>query len=133
MYNFQLIMVWVVWGVATFWLCNVCYFRHLLHFPSSLFVWFIYLFLIFDKCDKRAFSHFQVYDSFGIVTGMYHGVLRYQRLGPVRMAAHIFGRLFALFVIFVLPYCLGFSLAKSLLMGTSFTLIFRYALAFLFV
>lgn len=89
MYNFQIVMVWFVWAVATFWLCNV-------------------------------------YDSFGIVTGMYHGVLRYQRLSSLRMAMHIFGRLFALYIIFAFPYTLGYSAGTSFLMGLSFTVIFSF-------
>lgn len=89
MYNFQAAMVWVVWGVATFWLCNV-------------------------------------YDFGGIVTGMYHGVLRYQKLSPLRTVAHVFGRLFALFIIFVFPFYLGYSNLKATFMGISFTLIFSF-------
>jgi len=42
------------------------------------------------------------------------------------MVAHIFGRLFALFIIFALPFVLGFGTGKSLAMGFSFTIIFSF-------
>lgn len=89
MYNFQNAMVWVVWGVATFWLCNV-------------------------------------YDFGGLVSGMYHGVLRYQKLSPMRLLAHVFGRLFALFIIFVFPFFLNVSNFQAGFMGISFTVIFSF-------
>jgi fatty acid desaturase len=89
MYNFQFVMVWVVWGVATFWLCNT-------------------------------------YDYNGIMSGKYHGVLKYQKLNKFRLVAHLFGRFMALFIIFLIPFVFGCSLVQSLLMGAVFTFIFSF-------
>lgn len=87
-FRFQMMWVWFIWIVSTFFLS-----------------------LIFDWS--------------GLTSGNYHGILPYQRLSPLRTAAHIFGRIVSLFLTTGIPFVL-FPFWKALTWAVSFYAIYGF-------
>jgi len=66
-----------------------------------------------------------VYDWTGLTTGVYHGVLPYQRLSPLRMAGHLFGRIMSVFLTVGIPFVL-FPFGQAFWWSVSFYAVYGF-------
>jgi len=82
------------------------------HYAYQMYFWWV-IWLI------SSFWLGTVYDWTGVSSGLYHGLLPYQKMSPFRMSLHLFGRAAGLFLTIGVPFTI-FSFWKALFWAVSF-------------